>query len=116
MAMPTKEQLEWIQASVEEYVARKKKHEVEKRQKMRRVPREVYYVDMEHLTPVGGGLYVRKTEDGGLELYEEEMTDNAMIWKCRNCGSEWLIDEVGDDWEENGCPGCPPEEDEISFD
>jgi len=38
------------------------------------------------------------------------------IWKCRNCGSEWLIDEVGEDWEENGCPGCPPEEDEISFD
>jgi len=33
---------------------------------------------------------------------------DAKIWKCPNCGSEWLIDEVGDDWEENGCPGCPP--------
>jgi len=85
MAMPTKEQLEWIQASMEEYVARKKKREVEKRQRMRRVPREVYYADAEYLTPVGGGLYVRKTEDGGLELYEEEESE-AVRWFQTNIG------------------------------
>jgi len=40
----------------------------------------------------------------------DRMLLDAIVWKCPNCGSEWLIDEVGGDWEENGCPGCPPEE------
>jgi len=45
----------------------------------------------------------------------DRMLLDAILWKCPNCGSEWLIDEVGGDWEENGCPGCPPEEDEVSL-
>jgi len=71
MAMPTEEQREWIRAEIAEYMARKKKREIEKRQKLKRVPREIYHLDTDHLTPIGKGLYVRKTEDGGLEFYEE---------------------------------------------
>lgn len=47
----------------------------------------------------------------GLSMFPM-IDENHTAWKCNNCGFESLADEVGDDWEENGCPGYPPLQEE----